>query len=249
MYIYRLNKRELFKIPLLRYGAFSLALGVLFYFVGIGHATYMQEHELQATTAVVTPALVTDVNSPALDTAVFTYNQVQEDRVGLLATKISREFPLAAQDASKFAMWIIFAADKHHVDEILLASIIAAESSYRTNAVSEKGAIGPAQIIPRFWESFCAPLNLHEPGDNIECSARILAHLGELCDADESCIIQSYNMGFSRVQTGQMFPCVERYQEKIEHFKTLYMAGVYEECSCQNSDCTDCCFHIAQYPE
>ncbi|MXZ55830.1 MAG: lytic transglycosylase domain-containing protein [Gammaproteobacteria bacterium] len=248
MYIYRLNKRELFKIPLLRYGAFSLALGVLFYFVGIGHATYMQEHELQATTAVVTPALVTDVNSPAPDATDFTSNQVQEDRIGWFAAKISREFPQAAQDATKFATWITAAADKHQVDDLLLASIIAAESSYRTTAVSDKGAIGPAQIIPRFWAVFCEPLNLHEPGDNIECSAHILSYLGELCDGDESCVIQSYNMGFPRVKAGKQFSCVARYEEKVERFKTLFSCGYYEACACQNQKCDDC-FHIALQPQ
>lgn len=246
MHIRTLNKRDLYS----QYGVFSLLLGVLCYFIGFGHAVLIPEHTAPTTAATVTSAILTKVNSPAVDVAVSTddHNQVQQDRVGLLAAKISREFPRASKDAPMFAAWIITAADKHHVDDILLASIIAAESSYRTTAVSDKGAIGPAQIMPKFWAIFCAPLNLHAPGDNIECSARILSHLGELCDADESCVIQSYNMGFPRVKAGKKFSCVARYQEKVEHFKTRFEAGSYKECSCQSSDCAGCCFHISQQP-
>ena len=173
--------------------------------------------------AQTTKTAITTVSDVDIEAAVSTYyrNQVKRDLVGSLEVKISKIFPVPPTEANEFATWIVHSADKHGVDEILLTSIVATESSFRKDAVSHKGAIGLAQIMPRYWEDFCSPLDLNVPRDNIECGARILSHLLELC-SDESCAIQSYNMGFPRVKAGKMFPAVERYQRTVEQFKELF---------------------------
>ena len=40
------------------------------------------------------------------------------------------------------------AADLYKVDEVLIASVINAESGYKPNAISNKGAVGLMQIMP-----------------------------------------------------------------------------------------------------
>lgn len=170
------------------------------------------ETELETHLSLEDIGLVVSVDSRDLD---------ELELVGTLKEKISSHFPIPQTEANEFATWIVHSADKHGIDKILLTSIVATESSFRKDAVSHKGAIGPAQIMPKYWEEFCAPLDLSVPSDNIECGARILSHLMELC-WDESCAIQSYNMGFPRVKAGKIFPSVERYQRKVEQFKEKF---------------------------
>ena len=176
---------------------------------------------VNAVTVVKQP--VTSVSPEDVEAAVANLYRKQEKRelVGSIEAKISAHFSIPPNEANQFANWIVHSADKHGVDEILLTSIVATESSFRKNVVSHKGAIGPAQIMPRYWEEFCSPLDLSVPRDNIECGARILAHLFELC-WDESCAIQSYNMGFPRVKAGKKFPSVERYERTVEAFKEMF---------------------------
>ena len=167
--------------------------------------------------------LVLNVSSQDIESAISTVFRDREiqDLVGSLEVKISSHFPISQNEAKEFANWIVHSADKHGVDQVLLTSIVATESSFRKDAVSSKGAIGPAQIMPRYWEDFCAPLDLSVPRDNIECGARILSHLLEQC-WDESCAIRSYNMGFPRVKAGKIFPSVERYKRTVEQFKEVF---------------------------
>lgn len=47
---------------------------------------------------------------------------------------------------------ILEAATEHKVDPVLIRSIIAAESSFESNAVSDKGAIGYMQLMPETAE-------------------------------------------------------------------------------------------------
>lgn len=171
--------------------------------------------------------LGTNVSSPDIETAISAVFQEREkpDLVGSLEVKISSHFPIPQNEANEFANWIVQSADKHGIDEVLLTSIVATESSFRKDAVSHKGAIGPAQIMPKYWEEFCAPLDLSVPQENIECGARILSHLLEQC-WDESCAIRSYNMGFPRVKAGKIFPSVERYERTVEQFKEVFAFNV-----------------------
>ena len=167
--------------------------------------------------------LGTNVSSQDIEAAISTVSRDQEKRylVGSLEVKISSHFPIPENEANEFANWIVHSADKHGIDEVLLTSIVATESSFRKDAISHKGAIGPAQIMPKYWKEFCAPLDLSVPRENIECGARILSHLLEQC-WDESCVIRSYNMGFPRVKAGKIFPSVERYERTVEQFKEVF---------------------------
>ena len=179
---------------------------------------------VEAIDAVRTESeLISSISAEEVEAAVFAIylNQVKRDLVGSLEVKISENFQVPPTEANEFARWIVYSAEKYGVDEILLTSIVATESSFRKDAVSHKGAVGLAQIMPRYWEDFCSPLDLSVPRDNIECGARILSHLLELC-SDESCAIKSYNMGFSRVKAGKKFPSVEHYERTVEQFKEVF---------------------------
>lgn len=188
----------------------------------------VQDRTGDSTAATFVKAeLGTSLSSQDIETAFSTVFRAREiqDLVGSLEVKISSHFRISQNEANEFANWIVHSADKHGIDEVLLTSIVATESSFRKDAVSSKGAVGPAQIMPRYWEDFCSPLELSVPRDNIECGARILSHLLEQC-WDESCAIRSYNMGFPRVKAGKIFPSVERYEQTVEQFKEVFAFNV-----------------------
>lgn len=205
------------------WGTFAILLCACFCIEEIVRAPILDRTDDTVVAAVVETNRVASVSPEVVEAAVAAFYRKQEQRelAGSLEVKIAEHFPIPLKEAKEFANWIVHSAEKHGVDEILLTSIVATESSFRKDAVSHKGAIGPAQIMPRYWEEFCAPLDLSVPRDNIECGARILSHLLELC-SDESCVIKSYNMGYARVKAGRKFPSVERYERKVEQFKDMF---------------------------
>ncbi|MYD45546.1 MAG: lytic transglycosylase domain-containing protein [Gammaproteobacteria bacterium] len=210
-----------------RWGARVLLLCTCLCIAGLVSLLVTQPKNDTRAAAFMEEELGTNVSSQDIETAVFAVFREPEklDLVGSLEVKISSHFPIPQNEASEFANWIVQSADKHGIDEVLLTSIVATESSFRKDAVSHKGAIGPAQIMPKYWEEFCAPLDLSVPRENIDCGARILSHLLEQC-WDESCAIRSYNMGFPRVKAGKIFPSVERYERTVEQFKEVFAFNV-----------------------
>ncbi|MYC25043.1 MAG: lytic transglycosylase domain-containing protein [Gammaproteobacteria bacterium] len=210
-----------------RWGARVLLICACLCIAGLVSLLVIQPKNDTMAVAFMEEELGTNVSSPDIETAISAVFQEREkpDLVGSLEVKISSHFPIPQNEANEFANWIVQSADKHGIDEVLLTSIVATESSFRKDAVSHKGAIGPAQIMPKYWEEFCAPLDLSVPQENIECGARILSHLLEQC-WDESCAIRSYNMGFPRVKAGKIFPSVERYERTVEQFKEVFAFNV-----------------------
>lgn len=211
------------KIQKRRWRTFAVFLCTCFCVAGLVQTPSLDDTNGTVNAVTVVKQPVTNVSPEDVEAAVANLYRKQEKRelVGSIEAKISAHFAIPPNEANEFANWIVHSADKNGVDEILLTSIVATESSFRKDVVSHKGAIGPAQIMPRYWEEFCSPLDLSVPRDNIECGARILAHLFELC-WDESCAIQSYNMGFPRVKAGKKFPSVERYERTVEQFKDMF---------------------------
>ncbi len=139
-----------------------------------------------------------------------------------LAWLIEHYFDTTEVTAQLFSKWIDQASKDAGIDPALLASVVATESTFREHVVSKSGAVGPAQIIPKYWTDFCAPLNLYDSEENIACSAQILAHLLESC-GDEVCAIRSYNIGYPSVMLGKNPPKVVVYLERVETFKELFV--------------------------
>ena len=207
--------------------AIAIFLCAYFCMAGLIRAPLTDIREDTVPRPAVENVRVTSISSEDIEAAVSSYFQSQEkqDLVESLEVKIASHFSIPPSEATEFATWIVNSADKHGIDEILLTSIVATESSFRKDAISHKGAIGPAQIMPKYWEDFCSPLDLSIPRDNIECGAIILSYLLEQC-WDESCAIQSYNMGFPRVKAGVTFPSVDRYERTVEQFKEMFAFNV-----------------------
>jgi soluble lytic murein transglycosylase-like protein len=137
-----------------------------------------------------------------------------QTEVDAFGHKVSQAFGVHRQTATEFAPWILEAARRQSIDPELLASLVLTESSFRKNAVSHVGAIGPAQVRPEYWSGFCGSNDLHDPAENIYCGAQVLSHLQERC-GNEACAVKAYNVGIHSAK----HDAAARYASKIDRYR------------------------------
>lgn len=128
--------------------------------------------------------------------------------------KVSQAFGVHRSTATEFAGWILEASERQGIDPDLLASLVLTESSFRKDARSHAGAIGPAQVRPEFWSGFCGSSDLRDPAENIYCGAQVLSHLLDRCGDDTRCALTAYNIG----PYGQETQAGSRYVTKIDEY-------------------------------
>jgi soluble lytic murein transglycosylase-like protein len=128
--------------------------------------------------------------------------------------KVAQAFGVRRSTANEFAGWILEASERQDLAPELLASLVLTESSFRKDARSHVGAVGPAQVRPEYWGGFCGIANLHDPAENIYCGAQVLSHLKDRC-GDEGCALEAYNIGFY----GESQHAARRYVTKIDRYR------------------------------
>lgn len=137
------------------------------------------------------------------------------------AAHLARAFRLEPSVAGEFAGWILDASTRQALRPELLASLVMTESSFRKNARSATGAVGPGQVRPDLWGAWCRA-NLADPAENIDCAASILAHYVEVCaqstTAAEACALRSYNVGYRNRNNPVYVAAAERYLAKIQRY-------------------------------
>jgi hypothetical protein len=91
------------------------------------------------------------------------------------------------------------AAQRHSVDELLVAAIVEAESSFNAGAVSPVGAVGLMQVMPATAATYGAgdPWN---PAVNIDLGARYLSRLLNRFGGDLELALAAYNAGPGAVE-------------------------------------------------
>lgn len=140
------------------------------------------------------------------------------------ATRLSRGYGLKESLADEFAGWILEAATRQSLEPELLASLVMTESSFRKHARSSVGAVGPAQVRPELWQSFC-PGNLGDPEQNLYCGAQILAHYLDVCahiggaGEAEVCALRAYNIGYGNLDNPYFTDAARRYTSKIDRYR------------------------------
>lgn len=115
---------------------------------------------------------------------------------------------------------------KHGQSPDLLMAVIATESGYRKDAVSEKGAQGIMQIMPATAELFLPLMGKvdydpFDPADNIDLGAFYLSCAMEQYRGDVSLVLAEYHGGPSgakhyRQSRLDKIPKTARYVKKVE---------------------------------
>jgi soluble lytic murein transglycosylase-like protein len=84
------------------------------------------------------------------------------------------------------------AARDHRVDGLLVASIVEAESSFRPDAVSPKGALGLMQLMPFHFDELDEPF---DPRINLDRGTAFLAALERRYEGDLKLAVAAYHAG------------------------------------------------------
>jgi len=133
-----------------------------------------------------------------------------------LEFRIKRAFKINTEKAEKFSRWIIDASKLHDVPSDILAALIATESSFRLEAQSWYGAVGPTQVVPRYWQNYCGG-DLLDPKINISCGAKVLSYYRDRC-ADWVCALQKYNVGETGYYSAETDGAKVRYITRVMRF-------------------------------
>jgi len=139
----------------------------------------------------------------------------------------------------KYKKHIIEASEFYNVDRVLIASVINAESSFRKDAVSNKGAVGLMQIMPTTGEWVAGKMKidfndetLKDPHTNILIGTFYLNYLlGKFKDTRTALI--AYNAGEGKVTTWlaeagsttlttSPYPVTNRYVDKVLNSMGFY---------------------------
>lgn len=102
--------------------------------------------------------------------------------------------PADADFSVRYANFIRAAAQKHGVDEKLVAQVIAAESNFDAKAVSRKNALGLMQLLPSTAARYSVA-NVFDPAQNIEAGTHYLKDLLERYRGNTRLALAAYNAG------------------------------------------------------
>lgn len=90
---------------------------------------------------------------------------------------------------------IAVAAERHHVDGLLLAAIVNVESNFSARAVSPQGALGLMQVIPDLAQDYGVTGDLLDPYVNLDVGSRYVNGLLKDYKGDLEMALAAYNAG------------------------------------------------------
>jgi len=114
------------------------------------------------------------------------------------------------------------AAEKYQLPLPLLRAVMAVESAYNPQAVSEKGAVGLMQLMPHTARDMYVG-DVWDPAQNIEGGARYLRTLANLYGGDMLKTLAAYNAGPDAVRrAGGGIPDIPETREYVRKVVALY---------------------------
>ena len=118
--------------------------------------------------------------------------------------------------------YIVESGKRNSVDPLLLYSIMHQESSFKTRAMSYKGARGLMQLMPPTAARF-GVRNIWDPQQNIEGGARYMRFLLDLFSGDVRLALAGYNAGEGAVlKYGYQVPPYSETQEYVRRIGYRY---------------------------
>ena len=118
--------------------------------------------------------------------------------------------------------YLIDAGTHNGVDPLLLYSVMHQESSFKSRAISPKGARGLMQLMPGTAMRY-GVTNIFDPRQNIEGGARYLRFLLDHFDGDVNLALAGYNAGEGAVEKyGWRIPPYSETQEYVRRISRRY---------------------------
>jgi hypothetical protein len=116
---------------------------------------------------------------------------------------------------------ISLAAERHHVDGLLLAAIVSVESGFAPHAVSPRGARGLMQVTPEVGEAYGAR-DLFDPYVNIDVGCRYLCSLLKDSGGNLERALAAYNAGPAAVDRYGGVPPYSETRSYVREVLDLY---------------------------
>jgi soluble lytic murein transglycosylase-like protein len=118
--------------------------------------------------------------------------------------------------------YLINSGTTNGVDPLLLYSVMHQESSFKSRAISPKGARGLMQLMPGTAVRF-GVTNIFDPRQNIEGGARYFRFLLDRFDGDVNLALAGYNAGEGAVEKyGWRIPPYAETQEYVRRISRRY---------------------------
>jgi soluble lytic murein transglycosylase-like protein len=118
--------------------------------------------------------------------------------------------------------YLINSGTRHGVDPLLLYSVMHQESSFKSRAISPKGARGLMQLMPLTAARY-GVTNIFDPKQNIEGGARYFRFLLDHFDGDLNLALAGYNAGEGAVEKyGWRIPPYSETQEYVRRISRRY---------------------------
>ncbi len=122
------------------------------------------------------------------------------------------------------------ASGRHNVDADLIRAVIKAESDFRSNARSNKGAMGLMQLMPETARLHNVA-DAYDPNENVEGGVRHLKMLLSRYQGDLELSLAAYNAGSAAVEKhGGVPPFAEtkEYVRRVLRYYDSYRGAVVE---------------------
>jgi hypothetical protein len=123
--------------------------------------------------------------------------------------------------AAQFRNEIAEAASAAGIEPVLVEAVIAAESGFDPNALSNKGAQGLMQLMPATAERF-EVFDVWDPRENIRGGAAYLGVLDGVFNGDLRRVLAAYNAGEGAVMEHGGVPPYEETQTFVQRVLTYY---------------------------
>ncbi len=118
------------------------------------------------------------------------------------------------------------AADASSLRPALIHAVVRAESAYRSDAVSPKGAVGLMQLMPATAERYGVG-DRHDPAENLRGGSTYLRDLLEMFDNDLQLALAAYNAGENAViRYGNRIPPYDETQNYVRKVIGFYNAMI-----------------------
>ena len=130
--------------------------------------------------------------------------------------------------ALPYSQLIYETAKRNGLNPRLVAAVMGAESAYKPQAVSHKGARGLMQLMPATAARFgLSGHQVFEPAANLEAGSRYLAWLADHFDGDLRLMLAGYNAGEGTVKR---YGGIPPYRETVEYIRRIFgMLGLPTE--------------------
>lgn len=118
--------------------------------------------------------------------------------------------------------YIVESATRHGVDPVLIYATMHQESSFKSHAISPKGARGLMQLMPPTAARF-GVTNIFDPRQNIEGGTRYMRFLLNIFNGDVALALAGYNAGEGAVlKYGRRIPPYRETQEYVRRITGRY---------------------------